>query len=221
MSCQLLTLNDPPGRHQLMVGDASFTFQGFGRQKGRFVLAVLGTKPRPRLTFIGHPNLAPLGLLSKLLRPTSRYLVATYGIDVWERLPLPRRLGLRSAYGATALSQFTAERMKAAQKIPPGKVTLLPPALDPEFLSMDGTAIPPEPPLPSGRLLLTVSRLDTYERDKGLDTIIQSMPMILRSVPDTYHIVIGDGDERVRLETLARDTGVAEHVLFVRCEDRP
>lgn len=212
--CLLLSLNDPPGRHQLQVGDLTFTIQGFGRRKPRFVLSVLEMALRTRLVYIAHPNLAPLGLIVRLLRPSTRYWVAAYGIDVWKPLPQFRRLGLRLAYGLTALSQFTGEKMAVAQKLNPGKVTVLPPALDPGFLTNDGPVTCPKPSLPSGKLLLTVTRLAASEHYKGMETVIQALPTLLGVVPDTYYVIVGDGDDRLRLENLAKEMGVAGHVLF-------
>ncbi|MFQ5914083.1 MAG: glycosyltransferase family 4 protein [Nitrospinota bacterium] len=214
LSCRLLSLNDPSGRHELRVGDLAVTFQGFGRRKARFVLAVLAEAPRVRLAHIGHPNLAPLGLLVKLLRPSARYSVAAHGFEVWESLPLVRRLGLRLAHVVTAPSQFTREKMVAVQKLNPEKTRVLPWALDAGFLRMDGTTALPKPRLPSGKLLLTVARLAASERQKGMDAVIRTLPRVLEVVRDTYYLIVGDGDDRLRLQHLAEEEGVADRVLF-------
>jgi glycosyltransferase involved in cell wall biosynthesis len=41
------------------------------------------------------------------------------------------------------------------------------------------------------------------------------MPKVLAWAPDALLLVVGDGEERARLEALARDCGVAERVRFV------
>lgn len=212
--CRLLSLNDPLGQHELTVGDITFTIQGFKRRKIQFVLSVLAAALRTRLAYIGHPNLASLGLLLRLLRPSARYWVATYGIDVWEPMPLLRRLGLRLAYAVIALSKFTSEKMAVAQKLNPGKITVLPPALDPGFLRTDGAVTRPKPPIPSGKVLLTVARLAASEQYKGMETVVRALPTVLKVVPDTYYVVVGDGNDRLQLERLAQQIGVAGHVLF-------
>lgn len=211
--CFLLSLNDPSGRHRVEVGDFTFTIQGFGREKGRFLLSLLTAPRRTSLTYIGHPNLAPLGLVLRLIQPSVRYWVATYGIDVWQPLPFFRRLGLRSAYAVTAVSKFTAEKAAVVQKLKPVKVTVVPPAIDPEFLRMYGVGNS-ECPIPSGRVLLTVARLAASEKYKGVETVLQALPKLLRIIPDTYYVIVGDGDDRPQLECLAREMGLDNHVIF-------
>jgi glycosyltransferase involved in cell wall biosynthesis len=166
------------------------------------------------MVHVAHPNLASLGLLVKLLRPRIPYAVAAYGIDVWRPLPVLRRLGLRSATAVAALSRFTAEKLIEVQGVRSSKIKNLPPAVDPGLERKRGMATVPRPPLPRGKILLTVARLETSERDKGVETVIQALPTVHRSFPDTYYVIVGDGDDRQRLERLAKDTGVASHVLF-------
>ncbi|MBI4506383.1 MAG: glycosyltransferase, partial [Chloroflexi bacterium] len=211
---RVLSLNDPPGIHELAVDGYAFRFEGFGRHKGRFTLAVASAARRTSLAYIGHPNLAPFGLLLRLVRPAARYAVATYGIDVWERLPFPGRLGLRGASIVTVLSAFTGERMIAAQRLDRRKVRLVPPALDPTLLRSATAGDDARTALPAGRVLLTVARLAASERPKGVDTVVHALPRVLEAVPDTLYVVVGDGDDRPELERLAEESGVAQRVVF-------
>jgi glycosyltransferase involved in cell wall biosynthesis len=66
------------------------------------------------------------------------------------------------------------------------------------------------------RVILTVGRLDTEDREqrKGFDEVIEALPAITRSVPDAIYLVMGDGQDRGRLEAKARDLGVADKVVF-------
>lgn len=211
---RFLSLNDPWGHHELQVGDLRFTTHGFGRSKGRFLLSVMAAAPRTQVAYIAHPNLAPLGALLKLARPTARYVVATHGVEAWGTLPMLPRMGLRLASAVTAPSRFTAQQAVEAQRLSPGKVRLLPWALHPAFLTVDGAVTRLKPSLPSGKILLTVARLAASERQKGMDTVIQALPGVLRVVPDTYYVIAGDGDDRPRLERMAKDVGVSDRVLF-------
>lgn len=215
LSCRLFSLNDPPGRHQLQVGDLLLTIQGFGRGKIQFALSVLAAAPQVRMAYINHPHLAPLGLLFRLLRPGARYSVAAHGTDVWERLSLVRRLGLRLADAVTAPSQDTAGKIVELQKVNHEKVKVLPWGLDSSFLTTNGAATRSKPVFPSGKMLLTVARLAASERYKGVQTVIEALPIVLRVVPHIYYVIVGHGDDRPRLKRLAKDMGVASHVLFV------
>jgi phosphatidyl-myo-inositol dimannoside synthase len=210
---RFLSLNDPLGQHELDVADERIAVQGFGGSKVRFALATLAAAPHIGFAYIAHPNLAPLGIVAKLLRPRAWYCVATYGIEVWEPLPAFRRLGLKWARVVTSLSEFTTQKLITAQGLTGRPVVMVPPALDP-ILSDDG-ASRSLPLLPPGRVLLTVSRLTASDSYKGVDHVIQALPAVLSAVPDAYYVVVGDGNDRGRLECLAVDANVRDHVLFV------
>lgn len=49
---------------------------------------------------------------------------------------------------------------------------------------------------------------------KRVDRAIRALPLVLRERPDAMLLVLGDGQERGRLEKLARDLGVARAVRF-------
>jgi glycosyltransferase involved in cell wall biosynthesis len=49
---------------------------------------------------------------------------------------------------------------------------------------------------------------------KGFDTAIRALPVVLREHPGTVLTLAGDGPDRGRLETLARELGVAGQVRF-------
>jgi len=210
---RLLGLNDPRGRHQLRVADANFTVTGFGRNKPRFAAAVLCNARAVRLAYLNHPNLAPLGLGLRALKPAARYVISTYGFEVWEPLSMPRRLGLRHASVVTAIAQYNATKTIESQGIEARRIAIVPCALDPDFCTANGSAPPPRSRRTSGPMLLTVARLVRREK-KGIDNVIEMLPEIRKTVPGVYYVVVGDGDDRARLEQLARDRGVGDRVTF-------
>jgi len=61
-------------------------------------------------------------------------------------------------------------------------------------------------------MLLTLGRLANWKRH---DRPIRALPLILKQIPGAKLVVAGDGPLRGSLETLARDLGVAEEVLFL------
>jgi phosphatidylinositol alpha-1,6-mannosyltransferase len=60
-------------------------------------------------------------------------------------------------------------------------------------------------------VVLTVGRL---EKRKGHDILLQALPAIRRQFPEVLYAVVGDGDERNRLEQLTVDLGLRDHVSF-------
>lgn len=61
---------------------------------------------------------------------------------------------------------------------------------------------------------MTVSRLASSERYKEHDRVIESLPRVLLEHPDAIYLIVGDGDDRHRLEILATEVGVQERLRF-------
>lgn len=212
---RLLGLNDPPGRHELGIAGTRFVVTGFGRNKSRFAAAVLHGARALRLAYLNHPNLAPLGLGLRALKPATRYVASTYGLEVWEPLPKLRRMGLRSADVVTAIAEFNATRTIVSQGIEARRIAIVPCALAPDFCAPNDATSPSQAHCAhrGGPMLLTVARLVRGEQ-KGVNSVIEALPQVITAIPDVCYVVIGEGDDRARLEQLARDLGVGDHVIF-------
>jgi phosphatidylinositol alpha-1,6-mannosyltransferase len=214
LPCQLLGLNDARGPGSFRVGTQEYAFRGFGRNNIALISYLLRAAPRLDALYLGHVNLAPVGFFLQLIRPRIEYWIVAHGVEVWQPLPLLRRLGLRNVRGALSVSAYTADQMVRAQKLDPGKVFLLPPALDPSF--MDSSGDPKELGLPAGaKVLLTVGRLISSEPGKGVDSVIRVFSEILKAVPDVYYVVIGGGDLQPRLEEMAEESKVGGRIRFI------
>jgi phosphatidylinositol alpha-1,6-mannosyltransferase len=70
------------------------------------------------------------------------------------------------------------------------------------------------------RVLLTVGRMDSRERYKGHDHVIAAIPDLVGRGHDIVYLIIGEGDDRARLEELAQESGVAERVRFLGAVDQ-
>jgi glycosyltransferase involved in cell wall biosynthesis len=213
VTSRMLSLTNSPGQHILSVAGNSVVFRGFGYRRLSFALRALADLWCSHVAYIAHPNLSSVALIAKMLKPNLQYILATHGTEVWTRLPLIPRLALKHAYCVTAPSRFTAERVRRVQQIEANKVVVLPWAVETRFLIGEKTARPAT--VPEGKILLTVARMLASEQQKGIDTVIESLPAILRTVPNAFYLIVGDGDDRPRLESLAKQLGVADRVLFV------
>ncbi len=70
----------------------------------------------------------------------------------------------------------------------------------------------PEIAIPEGRTVLgTVGRLFP---EKGVDILLKSFCRLQKMFPDLFLLVVGDGPERGRLESLSESLGVGDHVFF-------
>lgn len=215
MRYHLLSLNDQRGSQRLRVGQQEFEIQGFGRRKKEFVscgvrLALAGA----RSTVAAHPYMAQVAWAMKTVAPHLRILSMTHGIEVWNPLPTLRRLALAGSEVVLAPSQYTAERLAGAQGVARDRIRCLPWGLEPERSVK--LAAPIHSAMSSeGRIILTVGRLAANERYKGVDTLIQALAQLKREIPDVQLIVVGEGDDRARLEGLARAMGISDRVSFL------
>lgn len=214
LPCQLLGLNDARGQGSFKVGTDEYEFTGFGHDKIALVTFLFRLLPRIEALYLGHVNLAPLGLFLRLIRPRVQYCVVTHGVEVWEPLPILRRLGLQHARTVMAVSAYTADKIVKAQKLDPRRILVLYPSLDPGCTQ--GPCDEVSLPFPSGgRMLLTVGRLIPSEPGKGVDSVIKVLPKVIAAVPDLFYVVIGGGDLQSRLEEMARESLVRDRILFI------
>jgi phosphatidyl-myo-inositol dimannoside synthase len=165
--------------------------------------------------FCGHLNMAPLaaGICRVLNAPL---WLQVHGIEVFCHEPSAlKRRSVQSARIVTTVSRHTRRRLLHWVGIDPARVKVLPNTVNPQYQPGPKPAYLLERHAVGGKkVLLTVSRLDSRERYKGHDRIIRTLPRVLQQHPDTIYLIVGDGDDRPRLESLAVECGVAKHVQF-------
>jgi phosphatidyl-myo-inositol dimannoside synthase len=191
------------------LGDGGSRLTRWGQV--RFVAEALRRGRRWDLALCSHVAVAPVGLaLSRLLRIP--YVVLGYGIDVWGDVGGLRRAALQRAARVVALSHFTARMVATVQRVPRDRICVIHPAVDPVLLGQ-AVAHSPAPPDHNGVTLLTVARLSAEERYKGCDAVIAALPAVLAGGHVRY-VIVGDGDDRPRLQALAEAQGVGPVVTF-------
>ncbi|MFA6961813.1 MAG: glycosyltransferase family 4 protein [Opitutaceae bacterium] len=186
-------------------------WEACGRDKRRFVGAALRLSSGVKLIVCGHIAQLPVALLASWLRPGLRYTLVAHGIEVWRPFTFWERRALKGAWKILCVSEFTRNELLKQAKLDPRKVIVLPNALDPELDAdgIDSSAITTTQPV-----ILTVSRLSSTDRYKGIDHLIEAMPAILQAAPGTKLRIIGRGDDRPRLQELVRDHHLDASVEF-------
>jgi phosphatidylinositol alpha-1,6-mannosyltransferase len=192
------------------------SLEGHGGNRKSLITSVIGHALRQPLdlALIGHVNYAPLGLALKRLQPALRYGVIIYGIDVWRRLSWIHRRALRDADFIISISEYTKRRAVEFNGQLNGRAYLLPNALEWDDAPPAATANASSSLL-EGTRLLSVCRLDSSERYKGVDHVIESLPSVARRVPDVQYVIIGGGTDLARHRELAAAKGVADRVHFL------
>jgi phosphatidylinositol alpha-1,6-mannosyltransferase len=166
------------------------------------------------VVFCGHLYMSPLATLISVTLKKPMWL-QLHGIEAWGYPGRLVRAAAERATLVTAVSRYTKHRFLEWAGVPPERVRVLPNTFKPQFapgLKPDGLA--DRYGLRGRRVILTVSRLAASERYKGHDRVIITLPRVLERIPDVSYLVVGDGDDRQRLEELAQRTGVAQSVKF-------
>ena len=162
-----------------------------------------------------HVNLLPLAaILSGRLG--ARLVLIVYGVEVWRSPFRFARHWVGKPDGIWSISAITQKRMNFWARQPDAKYTLLPNAIHLDTYR-------PGPKLPAlvnrysldgCQVIMTLGRLASAERYKGVDEVLQLMPSLLNVNPGLRYLVVGDGDDRSRLEAKARNLGLGSAVLF-------
>ncbi|MEJ2670846.1 MAG: glycosyltransferase [Deltaproteobacteria bacterium] len=63
-------------------------------------------------------------------------------------------------------------------------------------------------------VLMTMGRLAAAEQYKGFDEVMDLLPRLAKSLPNLAYLIVGDGDDRPRLEAKAVSLGVKDRVVF-------
>lgn len=159
----------------------------------------------------------PEGLAALLLKLTHRipYTCYVHGEDV-ETALTSRELKfltgqvMRYAERIVANSQNSKRILTEKWGMPDHKVTVMTPGVDIEKFRPDPSS--PRPEHWAGKkVILTVGRL---QKRKGHDMMIRALPELAKMFPDIHYCIVGDGDERSNLESLAAKLEVVKYVEF-------
>jgi glycosyltransferase involved in cell wall biosynthesis len=169
---------------------------------------------RPDLVIGAHVGLTPAcSLIRKFTR--TPYWVVLYGIEVWGDLTSAKRDALKSAARLVSITRFTLEATLKRHKLGEIPAVILPPTLPRRRQSPPSQSINESPSAkPQRPIVLTVGRMSASERYKGHDVMLEAWPSVLRRVPDAEYWIVGEGDDRKRLESKAQELGVAGSLHF-------
>jgi glycosyltransferase involved in cell wall biosynthesis len=180
-----------------------------GRSKLRFCGRALweAARWRPDVIICTHLALGPIGWFVSGLggRP---YWAVVHGIEAWGVLPGWKRIALREAERVIATSLFSRQQVVKRHQLDEERVASLPCALDETLLNVEPVRDGLHRRLPGDRrVVLTVARMEASERYKGHEVVLQALASVAAKVPNVTYVVAGDGDDRTRLESLARQLG--------------
>ena len=172
------------------------------------------------ITTVAFGAAAPLAWMSAKLRRAgvTRIVALTHGHEVWWSKVFPfnlimRRIGTTTD-SLTYLGDFTRRAIsKALSKKSAAAMSKIAPGIDVDhFKPVDAHELRKSLGLENKKVIVSVGRL---VHRKGQDFLIESMPLILKSVPDAHLVLVGQGPYRAHLEDLVRKHQLSSAITFI------
>ena len=211
-----LVLNDQPGRDARVARYANDRLGeqvGCRRSKLRFIRETIRLGRRADVLVCGHLHQLAIARAAKFLNPRLRYYLVAHGIDVWRPYTLTERRALLGAHRILCISEYTRRQLlRFFPQLPAERLVVVPNTLDPYF-APGLNDLPSIAPFATPRIL-TVARLASTDTYKGVDTIIEAMPLVRREFPLARLRIVGQGDDLPRLQALVQRLGVGFAVDF-------
>ena len=171
---------------------------------------------RPDLVICSHINFAGLCYFAKKIFK-SEYLITLFGIEARTPDIIKRHHLFKEARTICTVSEFTIEKL--ILEIPEIREKIA-------FLEnpIDGTKFMPKEKnqklidihrLKDKKVILTVSRLSASEKYKGYDRVLESISLIKKELPELVYLIVGDGDDRQRVEGMIKHLNLVDSVILV------
>jgi phosphatidyl-myo-inositol dimannoside synthase len=167
------------------------------------------------LVICGHIHLLPLASFVAA-RKRARLALIIHGIEAWERPQVLIAKTVSRLDAVVTVSRLTAGRFHRWSGIATERVFVLgncvdldrfmPSPRDPALIARYG--------LEGCRVVMTLGRLSKSERYKGVDEVIDILPSIVKKMSNLRYLIVGDGDDRGRLEEKANSLGLKKHIIF-------
>lgn len=185
------------------------TVQGAGGNRWRFVInafrAATAANGHARV-IVTHLHLAPAAL--PLMFRGAPVTTMLCGVEAWRRLSRLQAAALSRAARLIAISQFTRAGFLKGNPGFAGRQV--------DVCHLGVGAVPADDSAPAGPpSALIVGRMACDERYKGHDSLLEIWRDVVAAVPDASLRIVGDGDDRARLEGKAASLALGDRVLFL------
>jgi phosphatidylinositol alpha-1,6-mannosyltransferase len=174
------------------------------------------THRRFDLIICSHIHLLPIATLLGLVYRCP-VVPIIYGIDAWMTTrSLVRHLSRRLS-SFISIRRLTARRFIEWAGIPHERYHYLPNCIDESIYRVRPRRadLVERYGLSGKTVVMTAGRLDTgHDFHKGFDEMLEVLPELRKRIPGLAYLVMGDGEDRGRLEDKAKRLGVADITVF-------
>jgi phosphatidylinositol alpha-1,6-mannosyltransferase len=180
------------------------------------VVKLLRVRSKFDLIVCGHIKLLPIAALIKLLTK-AQLLLIIYGIDAW--VP-PKNIIMKYIItridSIISISEITLHKFMKWSHLNQKQYFILPNAVIQNNYGVGDKPIEllERYDLRDKVILMTLGRLAAEEKYKGFDEIMDLLPELAKIIPNIAYLIVGDGDDRPRLQAKARSLGVGDRVVF-------
>lgn len=186
-------------------------FYGCARNKIKFVKTCLVEciTSKPDVAICGHIyQIIPLSIIFYMMRIRSRVLVL-HGIEVWDRVSWIKGYLSKLFTRILSVSSYTRDNfISQVKSISVDKNFIFPNTVEPRC-SYEADNLKQNNNI---KVLLSVTRLDETERDKGIIDVIYALKDLGRE--DVEYCIVGDGDDKAYLEELVANLNLNSIVKF-------
>jgi hypothetical protein len=203
---RVLALEVDP-RRDLADGSLDVPVESADGGRLRFLLNGVLAAPRarrPELVVVTHLRMLPAAV--PLMASGVPVVTFLLGVECWRPLSRRDRGLLARCELLLPISEHTRQRFIAANP------SFASSAMTTCALGIESTPTTTTRPV-RGRALV-VGRLWAEERYKGHDSLIDAWPAVRRASPDAHLVIVGDGDDRTRLEQRVHAAGLGDVVRF-------
>lgn len=170
---------------------------------------------RVDVVFCGHLYMAPLAWLLARLKG-AKLIMQMHGIEAWPHPTRFQRAAIERADLVLCVSRYTRGAVLKWADVAPERVVVVPNTVGEAFTPGDGVEMRTSLRIGAAtKVLLTVARMDVGQRYKGHDRVIEAIPQLVAQGLDVVYVIVGEGDDRPRLEECSQQAGIAERVRFL------
>jgi len=183
-------------------------FKNFNKNKVKASLYLLKNIYNIDKLIVAHLNLLPIVIVAKIINPKIKIYLSIYGIEVWKKLPFMHQIFL-SKIKILSISTYTTEIFTKYNNISKKNIFYLPPDtsdnIDKNFQNVYND---------HEFNILSVTRLDSNDNYKGIDSMIKTIPLLISKIPNLKYTIIGKGDDKDRLIELSKELKVQNYIDF-------
>lgn len=178
--------------------------------------ASAGIKHHPNLIITTHIHFTVAAYRLKQLTGIPYWAVA-HGFEAWDIQRPILRQALANADRILAVSRYTRDRLLQEQNLEADRVSLLPNTFDADQFRLAGK---PDYLLQRYHLtadqpvILTVNRLAAAEAYHPYDRVLAALPQIRQAIPNVHYLIVGQGDDRARLQQQIRQQQLQDCVTL-------